>query len=73
MRNLGTDGRVEDNFTELANEGTDGVNTGVAGQLHYLVSGANTLIEGDFNGDKVADFQIELTGLVTLTGTDFVL
>ncbi len=47
--------------------------TGIAGQLHTLVSGANTLIEGDFNGDKVADFQIELTGHVTLAGTDFVL
>ena len=42
--------------------------TGVAGQLHYLASGANTLIEGDFNGDKVADIQIELTGIKTLTG-----
>jgi Ca2+-binding RTX toxin-like protein len=43
--------------------------TGVAGQLHYLASGANTLIEGDLNGDAVADFQIELTGTIaTLTG-----
>ncbi len=42
--------------------------TGVAGQLHYLTSGANTLIEGDFNGDSIADFQIELTGNITLTG-----
>ena len=47
--------------------------TGVAGQLHYFASAGNTIIEGDFNGDKVADFQIELTGLKTLLGTDFVL
>ena len=66
----------------LAGDGTfvfqavkDTAFTGVAGQLHYLTSGANTLIEGDFNGDGVADFQIELTGnIATLTGgTDIIL
>lgn len=47
--------------------------THVAGLLHYLALGANTLIEGDLNGDAVADFQIELTGTITLTAADFVL
>ena len=53
--------------------------TGVAGQLHFLwqdlaaTANDKTIIEGDFNGDKVADFQIELTVLKTLLGTDFVL
>ena len=47
--------------------------TGVAGQLHYLASGANTLVEGDINGDKIADFQSQLTGLKTLTAVDVVL
>jgi Ca2+-binding RTX toxin-like protein len=47
--------------------------TGVAGQLHYLASGANTLVEGDLNGDRVADFQIELTGIKALLATDFIL
>jgi trimeric autotransporter adhesin len=42
--------------------------TGVAGQLHYLASGTNTILEGDINGDKIADFQIELTGIKTLVG-----
>ena len=32
-----------------------------------------TIIEGDINGNRVADFQIQLTGLNTLTATDFVL
>jgi hypothetical protein len=32
-----------------------------------------TIIAGDINGDGVADFQIELTGLKTLTAADFVL
>jgi parallel beta-helix repeat protein len=47
--------------------------TGTAGQLHYLASGTNTIVEGDINGDKIADFQIQLTGLKTLTAADFIL
>ncbi len=30
-------------------------------------------VEGDINGDKKADFQIELTELKVLTSGDFVL
>ncbi|MFO1173528.1 MAG: FG-GAP-like repeat-containing protein [Hyphomicrobiaceae bacterium] len=44
-----------------------------AGELHYLKSGANTIVEGDVNGDGKADFQIGLTGLKTLTAGDFLL
>ncbi len=53
--------------------------TGVKGQLHwYQLNPAGTLhdktiVEGDVNGDKRADFQIELTGLKTLTAADFIL
>ena len=53
--------------------------TGAKGQLHWFhinpvgTSGDKTIIEGDINGDKVADFQIELTGLKTLTASDFIL
>lgn len=47
--------------------------SGVAGQLHYFFQGTNTIVEGDTNGDKVADFQIELTGLKTLSSLDFIL
>lgn len=32
-----------------------------------------TIISGDTNGDRVADFEIELRGLHTLTSSDFVL
>ncbi len=52
--------------------------TGVRGQLHwYQINVANnaadkTIIEGDINGDGCADFQIELTGLKTLTASDFI-
>ena len=54
--------------------------TGVAGQLHYrledTVAGTDddkTIIEGDLNGDLIADLQIELTGLTALVESDFYL
>ncbi len=53
--------------------------TGVKGQLHWFqinpagTSGDKTIIEGDIDGNTVADFQIELVGLKTLTAIDFLL
>lgn len=53
--------------------------TGVAGQLHFVrsdVAGTandRTIISGDINGDKIADFSIELIGLKALTAVDFIL
>ena len=49
--------------------------TGVRGQLRWFqqVEIDKTIIAGDINGDSVADFQIELTGLKTLTAADFFL
>ncbi|WP_159351486.1 Calx-beta domain-containing protein [Roseomonas harenae] len=44
-----------------------------AGQLHYIQSGDQTFVEGDMNGDLIADFSLALSGLHTLTATDFVL
>ena len=64
-------------FTFLATQGA--AFTGVKGQLHWLLLNPagtvadKTIIEGDINGDKIADFQIELTGLKTLTAADFLL
>ena len=34
--------------------------TGVQGQPHYRYEGSNTIVEGDVNGDRAADFQIQL-------------
>lgn len=45
----------------------------VAGQLHAVADGGNTYIEGDVNGDGLADFAIRLDGAVTLVAADFVL
>jgi hypothetical protein len=47
--------------------------SGVAGQLRFEQIGGNTFVSGDVNGDRVADFQIELTGAITPVASDFVL
>ena len=45
-----------------------------AGQLRYQASGAVTLIEGDVNGDRVADFRIQVNiANYTFSAFDFVL
>ena len=51
----------------------------LAGQLHFVLFDAagssldHTVIEGDVNGDARADFQIDLSGLIHPTVTDFIL
>ncbi len=51
----------------------------IAGELHAVKINPTgplndkTIVEGDVNGDGKADFQIELTGLKTLTAADFLL
>ncbi|HYE29115.1 MAG TPA: M10 family metallopeptidase C-terminal domain-containing protein [Allosphingosinicella sp.] len=46
--------------------------SGTEGELRYVKSGVNTIVEGDLNGDKIADFQIELPGTVTPILSDFI-
>jgi Ca2+-binding RTX toxin-like protein len=50
-----------------------GLFTGVAGQLHTWTDAGNTIVSGDVNGDKVADFAIALTGVMAPVAGDFVL
>jgi hypothetical protein len=49
----------------------------MSGQLHYLVAGfgrnAVTIVEGDTDGDRLADFQIGLVGSHLLSTGDFYL
>lgn len=45
----------------------------VAGELRFQKTSANTFVYGDVNGDGKADFAIKLTGLVTLSASDFLL
>jgi hypothetical protein len=48
--------------------------TSIAGQLRWYVGSAGALIvEGDVDGDSVADFQIEVHGTKILTAADFAL
>jgi serralysin len=45
---------------------------GVAGALNYLFDGARgvTVLEGDTNGDRIADFAIDLTGNLVIGPSD---
>jgi serralysin len=45
--------------------------TNVAGQLRFAASGSDTIVAGDVNGDGVADFNIQLTGVIALVAGDF--
>jgi serralysin len=47
--------------------------SGAAGQLRYSAYGNVCLLDGDINGDKLADFQIAVNGTHWMTGTDFIL
>jgi Ca2+-binding RTX toxin-like protein len=47
--------------------------SGTAGELRYSAFGGDTLIEGDTNGDGIADLAIRLTGNVALVVGDFAL
>ena len=47
--------------------------SGSAGQLRFTVAGGQTIVEGDINGDAVADFQVQLTGVIELVANHFVL
>ena len=38
-----------------------------------LTGGGNTIVEADLDGNGVADFQILLTGLISLTADEFIL
>ena len=46
--------------------------SGTAGGLRYAKENGVTIVEGDLNGDKIADFQIELAGGITPVVADFV-
>ena len=47
--------------------------SGVKGQLHIKFSGANTIVEGDIDGNGAADIQIQVNGHKVLTAGDFIL
>ena len=46
---------------------------GLAGELRAEFDGVNTWIQGDIDGDMVADFEIRLDGFVMVASSDFLL
>lgn len=44
-----------------------------AGELRIFNFSGDTIVAGDVNGDAIADFTIQLDGLIPLTGADFIL
>ncbi|SIS59398.1 M10 family metallopeptidase [Phaeovulum vinaykumarii] len=44
-----------------------------AGQLRSYISGSNTIVLGDVDGDGTADFSVILTGSLSLAASDFLL
>ena len=59
----------DQSFTFIGN----GAFTGAAGQLRYEQSDGNTFVLGDVNGDGVADFSIQVSGLVSFGSGDLLL
>ncbi|QIK79187.1 matrixin family metalloprotease [Sphingomonas piscis] len=47
--------------------------SGSAGELRYFGSGAGYSVEGDVNGDRVADFLITLGSVANVSASDFML
>ena len=62
------DGGGDDDFTFIGSTAFHNI----AGELRAGTSGGNTLVQGDTNGDGIADFTLQLDGLVTLTSDDFI-
>ncbi|HKR25775.1 MAG TPA: calcium-binding protein [Allosphingosinicella sp.] len=44
-----------------------------AGELRSFDDGTDTWVQADIDGDGMADFEIALTGVMTLAGADFIL
>ena len=53
--------------------GRSGSGSGGFGELRFEQKGGNTLVTGGTNGDKLADFTVQLNGLHTLVAADFIL
>ncbi|MEM0923268.1 MAG: matrixin family metalloprotease [Pseudomonadota bacterium] len=72
-------GRLDADTSRGGNQSFDFIGTatfsGTAGELRFFQSAANgfTLLQADTDGDGVQEFQIELTGMITLTEDNFTL
>lgn len=70
-------GRIDADTTHGFNQAFDFVAqvafSGTAGELRFYQSATATIIQGDTNGDGMANFEIELSGLHDLTADHFLL
>jgi len=66
---ISTNSSLYDYFIFIGNQAF----TSVAGQLRFESNTSYTYIYGDVDGDAVADLAIRLTGVVSLTSSDFYL
>lgn len=51
----------------------DAAFSNTAGELRYEQTGGSTIVQADVNGDGIADFEIELLGLMDLSADDFLI
>lgn len=47
--------------------------TGVRGQLRIVDVGDDLIVSGDVNGNRVADFEIQISNVASLSSSDFIL
>jgi serralysin len=67
---------IDANFNLAGNQafvfiGNDVTFNNTPGELRF--ESANNFVSGDINGDGIADFQIELTGITLVNSSDFIL
>lgn len=62
--NLSTSGNAAFKYTGM---------TAAANSIWYAKSGSDLIVYGDVNGDRTADFQFQLTGVGSVSGSDFLL
>ena len=68
---------IDANTAASGNQGFTFIGTApfhnVAGELHYVVTGGGITVSGDVNGDGVADFNLDVAGVASITSGDFYL
>lgn len=65
-------GEIGDPHSFSLNEGQGGQFSGAAMELRYRFVGGKTILEGDIDGNKIADLKILLTGYIDFENSDFI-
>src|SRR6056297_591532 len=67
------DADLSQGFKQAFNFIGDTAFSNTAGELRYEQIGTDTIVQADFDGDALADFEIELTGTMVLDAGDFLI